>query len=109
MAICMQSTLYQNISKPLALPSILSLPFPTYHSPLEINLNPIFEHLSDDETSMKNDEEHPQKVYTKGSWSQEEDNLLKKAVQSQSPILWDLVAEKVPGRTPIQCLSLIHI
>lgn len=39
----------------------------------------------------------------KGSWKPEEDELLKDAVTSMSPVLWDLVSEKVPGRSAIQC------
>ena len=39
----------------------------------------------------------------KGVWKQEEDEKLKKAVQSMSPVVWDVVAEHVPGRTPLQC------
>ena len=43
------------------------------------------------------------KAITKGSWSQHEDELLRHAVSNCSPILWDVVAEQVPGRTAIQC------
>ncbi|KAH0795125.1 Myb-like DNA-binding domain containing protein [Histomonas meleagridis] len=39
----------------------------------------------------------------KGSWSPEEDELLKAAVSKSQPILWEVVAESVPGRTAIQC------
>ena len=39
----------------------------------------------------------------KGFWTREEDELLKKAVESTNPIVWDIVAEQVPGRSPIQC------
>lgn len=39
----------------------------------------------------------------KGSWSLEEDNKLRDAVANCDPILWDVVAEKVPGRSAIQC------
>ena len=40
---------------------------------------------------------------TKGSWSQHEDDLLRQAVANCSPILWDVIAEQVPGRSAIQC------
>lgn len=39
----------------------------------------------------------------KGAWSNEEDIKLKEAVSHCDPILWDVIAESVPGRTPIQC------
>ncbi|KAK8843820.1 hypothetical protein M9Y10_024894 [Tritrichomonas musculus] len=39
----------------------------------------------------------------KGSWTPEEDNKLREAVMNCDPILWDIVAEKVPGRSAIQC------
>lgn len=39
----------------------------------------------------------------KGSWSLEEDTRLREAVANCDPILWDIVAEKVPGRSAIQC------
>ena len=46
----------------------------------------------------------PKKVTpTKGSWSQHEDDLLRQAVANCSPILWDVIAEQVPGRSAIQC------
>ena len=38
-----------------------------------------------------------------GAWTPEEDELLKDAVSKGKPVLWDVVAEAVPGRTPIQC------
>ena len=39
----------------------------------------------------------------KGAWSFEEDEMLRAAVSNCDPILWDVVAESVPGRTAIQC------
>lgn len=39
----------------------------------------------------------------KGSWSASEDELLRAAVARTKPVLWDVVAESVPGRTAIQC------
>ncbi|EAY06022.1 Myb-like DNA-binding domain containing protein [Trichomonas vaginalis G3] len=100
MAICDQSMM--NI-KYLMLPSIFTLPFPTYQKIPEIIHQSIQIPSSDDESTTRNDVEQPHKISVKGSWSQEEDALLKKAVLSQSPILWDIVAEQVPGRTAIQC------
>lgn len=91
MAIC--------VTPRLELPSIHTLPFMDYvptkgqiPKPIEIVIpqKPINETKSN-------------KIHIRGSWSQEEDQLLTKAVLSQSPILWDLVAEQVPGRTAIQC------
>ena len=46
------------------------------------------------------------KTYTlhkKGIWTQEEDMLLLQAVNETKPIIWDVVAEKIPGRNAIQC------
>ncbi|KAK8841722.1 hypothetical protein M9Y10_026667 [Tritrichomonas musculus] len=39
----------------------------------------------------------------KGIWSHEEDEKLKAAVMETSPIVWEIIASKVPGRSPIQC------
>ncbi|KAK8900179.1 hypothetical protein M9Y10_002502 [Tritrichomonas musculus] len=39
----------------------------------------------------------------KGSWSLEEDQKLREAVANCDPIIWDVIAEKVPGRSAIQC------
>ena len=39
----------------------------------------------------------------KGPWTPEEDELLRKAVTSSTPVVWDLVASQVPGRNPVQC------
>ena len=39
----------------------------------------------------------------KGVWTHEEDELLCKAVNECKPILWDVVAEKIPGRNAVQC------
>ena len=41
--------------------------------------------------------------HKKGAWSPEEDQLLIDAMKDLNPVVWDVVAEKVPGRTPIQC------
>lgn len=101
MAICVQPPLNM---KHLTLPSIHTLPFPIYQPIPELFLQcPSPVQTSDDEIPPKTEKMHLRKVYIKGSWSQDEDALLKKAVQSQSPILWDVVAEQVPGRTAIQC------
>lgn len=39
----------------------------------------------------------------KGLWTHEEDLLLIEAVKSVNPIIWDVVAEKIPGRNAVQC------
>ena len=39
----------------------------------------------------------------KGPWSEEEDQLLIEAMKDASPVVWDVIAAKVPGRSPIQC------
>lgn len=39
----------------------------------------------------------------KGPWSIEEDECLRRAVSMSSPVLWDVVAKSVRGRTPKQC------
>ena len=41
--------------------------------------------------------------HKKGPWSPEEDELLINAMKDLNPVVWDVIAEKVPGRTPIQC------
>lgn len=47
---------------------------------------------------------HPTEQKTKGSWSKEEDDLLRSAVaQSEDPICWEHLSKKVPGRSPKQC------
>ncbi|CAG8466560.1 12899_t:CDS:2 [Racocetra fulgida] len=40
-------------------------------------------------------------VYTK--WSEQEDELLREAVQRYGPHKWSLIATHVPNRTPMQC------
>ena len=50
--------------------------------------------------TIKNDDET---INTKGTWTQEEDQLLINAVSHQSPIVWDSISQLVPGRTAIQC------
>jgi Myb-like DNA-binding domain len=39
-----------------------------------------------------------------GKWSEEEDECLKQAVSTYGEKQWRYIAEKVPGRSPIQCL-----
>lgn len=41
--------------------------------------------------------------HIKGFWSHDEDELLIKAVKETNPCVWEIVASKVPGRSPIQC------
>lgn len=39
----------------------------------------------------------------KGTWTEEEDERLRAAVQNSSPIMWDVVARAVGDRTAKQC------
>lgn len=39
-----------------------------------------------------------------GKWDQEEDEMLKRAVDEHGAKQWRKIAEYVPGRTSIQCL-----
>lgn len=41
--------------------------------------------------------------HVKGFWNKEEDEKLIAAVSETKPCVWEIVASKVPGRTPIQC------
>lgn len=41
--------------------------------------------------------------HVKGFWSHEEDEKLIAAVTETKPCVWEIVASKVPGRSPIQC------
>ena len=104
----------------VCLPSISSLPFPTKYDAMPLNgfMQPPFpteaipclssedesqpqtsKNSSSDDESMKSSS-----TFTvKGSWSQKEDQLLRFAVSNCHPILWDVVAEQVPGRSAIQC------
>ena len=41
---------------------------------------------------------------TKGGWTKEEDEILKKAVKENQAKNWKKVSECLEGRTPIQCL-----
>ena len=42
-------------------------------------------------------------IEKKGVWTHEEDLLLCQAVNESKPVLWDVVAEKIPGRNAVQC------
>ena len=57
--------------------------------------------ITESEKQASNGESHA--LVVKGLWSREEDEMLRKAVEGMSPIVWDVVAEKVPGRNAIQC------
>jgi hypothetical protein len=107
----------------IQLPSISNLPFPTrMDNAVLINLGqsllceqlPIFPKSgvsSEDENQTlprkmpssddKKNNKHP--ISVKGSWSPREDEQLRIAVSKCQPILWDVVAEQVPGRSAIQC------
>ena len=63
------------------------------------------EEINDTQKSKKKGKQKVKKVEEKGKgpWTPEEDELLRNAVTSSSPIVWDLIAERVPGRNAIQC------
>ena len=82
------------VSRPL--PGINDLPL----SPVDLCF---FTKMEEMLTKKAVEDTKPSPVYTKGSWSPEEDELLKEAVSRARPILWDVVAESVPGRSAIQC------
>ena len=52
---------------------------------------------------MNNKQEFPSETKKKGVWTQEEDNLLLKAVSKYGTEKWGTVAKSVPGREPNQC------
>lgn len=95
--------LQPTVSGHLKLPSIMDLPFTqmdgfpglpaliTDHSNERIELPQI--------NNTNNKEITP----TKGPWLPHEDELLRVAVENCHPILWDVVAESVPGRNAVQC------
>lgn len=85
----------------LHLPSILDLPLPApesqfLHGAKEFLDTKLFDNVQD--TQIKDSTKT-----VKGLWSAEEDRLLVAAVNECKPIVWDVVAEKVPGRNAIQC------
>ncbi|EAX99601.1 Myb-like DNA-binding domain containing protein [Trichomonas vaginalis G3] len=52
---------------------------------------------------MPQEEQTKKNYVVKGPWLLEEDECLRRAVSMSSPILWDVVAKSVRGRTPKQC------
>lgn len=92
-----------NMSSKGSLPGINNLPLPPVEQKLFTAVDAIAKEKMDNlrkNHSLKQPESrHP----TKGAWSAEEDELLKHAVSLSKPILWDVVAESVPGRSAIQC------
>ena len=90
------------VSSKGSLPGIDNLPLP----PVEQKLFTVVDAIAREKmASIKQRHGNGQKQQdrTRGAWSPEEDELLKQAVSMSKPILWDVVAESVPGRTAIQC------
>lgn len=58
---------------------------------------------SDNIIELDNSSEKKAFIPIKGNWNHEEDEKLISAVMETNPIVWDIVASKVPGRSPIQC------
>ena len=54
---------------------------------------------------LKKEREPLKKSYQtiKGIWNHEEDEKLIQAVKETYPLVWEIIASKVPGRSPIQC------
>lgn len=88
-----------------AFPSILSLPVPDDEERFfrqmdyQLSMQPGFKTFFQYEMSLP----QPAAMQTKGIWSEHEDRLLADAVNAMSPVVWDVVAEKVPGRNAVQC------
>ena len=83
----------------ILLPSILDLPLP----PLE---SQFFKSRTEEAGELFFPKIEPPPIppiISKGFWSPHEDELLVKAISKSSPILWDQVAQNVPGRSALQC------
>jgi len=87
-----------DISQQCLLPSIFELPFPAGDTSFFHQMDKMLNTSCDEIKSMESIGN-----MTKGTWTGEEDEQLRKAVLDQKPIVWDIVAEMVPGRTAIQC------
>ena len=92
-----QQTEMQDIHQVTLLPSITDLP-------LSLSQSQFFELKSEEIRqllfpSQKEERSIPPPLVSKGFWSPHEDELLIKAVSETNPILWDCVAQKVPGRS----------
>ena len=83
------------------LPSILDLPLPAPETQFLQGAKKFLEESLTENQSPQSRTEETKVV--KGLWSAEEDKLLVAAVNECHPIVWDVVAEKVPGRNAIQC------
>lgn len=46
----------------------------------------------------------PSKIFTRGSWTPDEDDLLRNAVELYGGRNWKRISEKIPDRTDVQCL-----
>ncbi|CAG8456117.1 15838_t:CDS:2 [Cetraspora pellucida] len=55
----------------------------------------------DNQPTLPNPVNQKPSVYTK--WTEQEDELLREAVQRYGPHKWSLIATHVPNRTPMQC------
>lgn len=90
-------------------PSIYNLPVPTPYMAFFdeqekcIKNKSIFEFDVNENNNQDNEKSNDEIKRKKGPWSPEEDEKLMKAVKNSNPIIWDVVAEKVEGRTPTQC------
>jgi len=56
------------------------------------------------EPGSPSDGENGQAYVKHGRWTKEEDELLRLAIRQHGEKHWRLIAENIPGRTPIQCL-----
>lgn len=56
------------------------------------------------EAGNPSDDENGQAYVKHGRWTKEEDELLRLAIRQHGEKHWRLIAENIPGRTPIQCL-----
>ena len=76
------------------LPSIYDLPLPSLQERFFLEM---------EEVAARKLNSGPKADPRHGTWTREEDELLRMAVSNCRPILWDVVAESVPGRSAIQC------
>lgn len=84
------------------LPAIDNLPLPAADREFFSVMDALVKEKMQDLVKSREDIDKPHHL-TKGAWSPSEDDLLRQAVAKSRPILWDVVAESVPGRTAIQC------
>lgn len=85
------------------LPGISELPLPEVDSLFFHRMDVAVMNMNRRNLEEIQQEESKAAKSVKGAWSVEEDQKLIEAVTNMHPILWDVVAESVPGRTGIQC------